>query len=184
MQDYFLKKAIFISKDSIKKIYFEKDIPGLLNYFNKKNITVITPKENEIISGFDKVEKYFQANKAFAENFEVFEEDYNLTANSKDSCIVLAKIRLQNKNKIFDIKTSMIISFYFQVAEGDLLISHFQINLPIKPQNLNKLFFDAEGENLKNSLPEMYHYNYYNSLINNFLSESNIALKSFFMTKI
>lgn len=166
----------------IKAFFVDRDVEGVFRYVNPNHFTWIGPGETEVFTDIDEIRKHFQNYCDVAANaYRPVNEEYILGASSVDSCIVLVKLTVQGVKERQGIQTSLHFTFYFQLVEEKLLVSHYHVNIPVKNPSgrgaavqLLRSDAAAQYEPLKADLQ------YHHELLNNFFDSDHVAMKSFY----
>ncbi len=181
MQHYHQKESIQICKQMIKAFFIDKNVDRVLSYINPKNFTWIGPGENDILTNIDDIKNYFKDHcEIVTEAYKIVSEKYSIGVSSCDSCIVIAEIMFKGIKERQNYRSSLHFSFYVQLVNDKLLISHYHVHIPIK-----KALFDNsmqfminksvknQSELIKMDLP------YQSSLLHNFYDTKHMPMKSF-----
>ena len=138
MQNFYQKEAIQIAKRMIKAFFVAKNVDEVFNYINPKHFTWIGSGENEILTDVDEIRNHFQNYCSIVtEAYKIINEEYLIGADSSDSCIVIAKITFQGIKVRQNFQSALHFSFYFQLIDNKLLVSHYHVNIPIRKLSTN-----------------------------------------------
>ncbi len=180
MQNYYHKEAIQIARKMIKAFFIEKNVDSVLSYVNPDKFTWIGSGENEILTDIDDIRAYFQTHcNTVNRAYKLISEEYKLGGESGDSCVVIAKIKFQGMNDRQNYQSSLHFSFYVQLLDGELKVSHYHVHIPIKRNQFNHAanFMINRDIDSTNELLQM-DLQYQSGLLSRFLN-SSIAMKSF-----
>lgn len=172
MQNYFQHEAIISTKKMIRLFYVRKNVEGALAFFNKKNLTFIGIGEDDTFNSYDDVRKYcYKFVDEVTSSYKIISEDYQVRAESYDSCIVVAKIGFQADETHFNYKFSLHFSFYYQQIDDKILITFAHVHLPEK----------SSGEKFLNGSANKLHVEtkIHRDLLNQFENINHIPAKSF-----
>ncbi|MBR1728212.1 MAG: nuclear transport factor 2 family protein, partial [Selenomonadaceae bacterium] len=179
MKDFFLNEAIQIVKKMIKAFFIDRNLDGVFKFVNKNNFSWIGPEINDVLLNLDDVKNHF---KKFCnitnENFKMINEDYLVKEVSVDSCIVIAKLFFQGKNNQINFQSQLHFSFIFQLFDGQLLVNHYHVHIPIKKSELpNALHLINKNLNQNETL--LMDLDFQNQLLHNYFDVKNTAMKTF-----
>ena len=180
MQNYHQKEAIQNAKRMIKAFFIEKNIDKVFSYINPKNFTWIGPGENEILTNIDDIRKHFQDYcNIVTSAYKIISEEYILGASSSDTCIVIAKIFFKGMKDRQYFRSGLHFSFYFQLIDDKMLVSHYQVNIPIKKPNIDNAAQFMINKNANPDLLIKMDLQYQSSLLKSFFDTKHMAMKSF-----
>lgn len=142
MQNTDLQQAIQIARDMIQAFYVEGDVDKVLSYVNPKNFTWVGGN-GQILNNLDEVRSYFSQNVDLVrQSYQLADEEYSSGGDSGDSCVVIAKIRLESKEQRFLSQFSIHFSFYFQNIDGKILCSSYHVHIPRYDAAVEKFLFE------------------------------------------
>lgn len=181
MNDFYKKEAIRIVKAMLKAFFIEKNVDNVLKYVNPDSFTWIGSGEHELLTDIDDIRRHFQARcEDVASAYKMTGEEFITKNSSVDSCIVIAKIKFQGINERKNYESALHFSFYLQLIDGKLLVSHYHVHIPIKkrPFNYSQYFTINNRTDDSSELIQM-DFQYQDSLLQQFLLNENNAFKSF-----
>lgn len=181
MNDFYKKEAIRIVKSMLKAFFIEKNVDNVLKYVNQDSFTWIGSGEHELLTDIDDIRRHFQARcEDVASAYKMTGEEFITKNSSVDSCIVIAKIKFQGMNERKNYESALHFSFYLQLIDGKLLVSHYHVHIPIKkrPFNYSQYFTMNNRADDSGELIQM-DFQYQDSLLQRFLFNENTAVKSF-----
>ena len=137
----FLNAAINDARKMIKLFFVDKDVDGLIEFLNPEKFTWVGNGVDDILTDIEDVRQTFKARlNIIADKYFIVDEDYMIGGSSKDSCIVIAKITFRTRDAGDVLKTMLHFSFYFQLIDGRLRVSHYHVHNPLKSViNLSQL---------------------------------------------
>ncbi|MBR1858962.1 MAG: winged helix-turn-helix domain-containing protein [Selenomonadaceae bacterium] len=181
MQDYYKKESIKICKNMIKAFFIERKVDKVLNYVNPNNFTWLGPGENDMLTNIDDVRKCFTEHcDIVTAAYKIISEEYSIGASSNDTCIVIAKCRFQGLNERQHYQSFLHFSFYVQLINNKLMVSHYHVHIPVKKQlydNAAQFIINKSAKNA-NELIKM-DLQYQHSLLHNFYDTKHTPMKSF-----
>lgn len=163
----------------IKAFFIDRNLDGVFKFVNKNNFSWIGPEVNDVLLNLDDVKNHF---KKFCnitnENFKMINDEYILSNHTNDSCVVIAKILFQGKNNRNNFQSLLHFSFYFQLIDGQLLVNHYHVHIPIKKSELpNALHLINKNLNQNETL--LMDLEFQMQLLHNYFDVKNTAMKVF-----
>ena len=127
MHKFQLNRAVKIAGEMIKAFYIKGDVEKVLSYINSNNFTWIGGSVDQILTNIEDVRKFFyRFVDVIRESLDFLSEDYQVVASSEDSCIIVAKIILKDKQHSNQVK--LFFSFYFQIVDKKILCSSYHVH--------------------------------------------------------
>ena len=181
MQNFYLKESINICQRMIKAFFIGKNVDEVISYINPNSFTWIGPGENEIITNIDDLRHFFQKHCESATTaYKIISEKYTIGASSYDTCIVIAMLIFQGINERQNYQSSLNFSFYVQLIDNKLLVSHYHVHIPVKEQlyeNAAQFIMNKSARNSEELLKMDLQYQH--SLLHNFYDTKHTPMKSF-----
>lgn len=181
MNDFYKKEAIRIVKSMLKAFFVEKNIDNVLKYVNHDSFTWIGSGEHEFLTDIDDIRKHFQARcYEVASAYKMISEEFMIKNSSVDSCIVIAKVRFQGMNERKNYESVLHFSFYLQLINDNLLVSHYHVHIPIKRRLFDYSQYFMLNDRAENSsdLIQM-DFQYQDSFLQKVFFNEHMAFKSF-----
>ena len=181
MNNFYKKEAVQIVKSMLKAFFIEKNVDNVLRYVNPDNFTWIGSGEHELLTDIDDIRRHFQARcDEVASAYKITSEEFITKNSSVDSCIVIAKIKFQGIDERKNYESTLHFSFYLQLIDDKLLVSHYHVHIPLKkrPFNYSQYFTINNHENNSGELIQM-DFQHQDRLLQQFFFNENTAVKSF-----
>ena len=180
MRDFYERQAIIIVKQMVHAFYIEKDVDKVLSFTNPEKFTWIGSGESLVMTDFDEIKNFFKSKcSVVTENYKIVGEDYFISASSMDSCVVFAKIKFKGTGSRQSYFPNLHFTFYLQIIDGRLLVSHYHVHSPVKNAQLQS----AKSIFVTNNFISPVDLMYTNEVLHNFFNATDIALKCFFYEK-
>ena len=177
MREFYERQAIVIVKQMIQAFYVEKDVDKVLSFTNPEKFTWIGSGESLVLTDFDEIRNFFKSKcGVITENYKIVDEDYFISASSADSCVVFAKISFRGTGARENYFPKLHFSFYLQIIDGELLVSHYHVHQPIKNVQIQAAQSMLAMDNFIGPVDLAYT----NEILYNFFNATGIALKCFF----
>lgn len=181
MNDFYKKEAIRIVKSMLKAFFIEKNVDNVLKYVNPDSFTWIGSGEHELLTDIDDIRRYFQARCAdVASAYKMISDEFIIKNSSVDSCIVIAKIKFQGMSERKNYESALHFSFYLQLIDDKLLVSHYHVHIPIKRRPLDYSQYFMMNSSTDLSEPIQMDFQFQDELIHRFIFNEQTAMKSFF----
>ncbi|MBR1419472.1 MAG: nuclear transport factor 2 family protein [Selenomonadaceae bacterium] len=127
MHKFQLNRAVKIAGEMIKAFYIKGDVEKVLSYINSNNFTWIGGSVDQILTNIEDVRKFFyRFVDVIRESLDFLSEDYQVVASSEDSCVIVSKIILRDKQHSNQVK--LFFSFYFQIVDKKILCSSYHVH--------------------------------------------------------
>ena len=181
MDKHHIDIAIDNARKMIKTFFFDKDVDGLIGFFDPEHFTWVGNGENDILTDIEEVRRYFKLGlKESAHKYTVVEEEYSIGGASKDSCIVIVKLKFQGNDERAHFQSALHFSFYFRQVGERMLVSHYHVHNPLTAASSRQaqfLLIDRKPKSAANLISMDVQLQ--NELLNNFVDVNNVAAKSF-----
>ena len=140
MQKNFSEIAQNFAQEMIKSYYVDKNVDGVLNFLDKNNFSLNNLVDGKNFNSVENFRDYLQNALHLMDSYQLHAENYSVTANSQDSCLVNAKISLLDTRtqKIYNLQ----FYFYFVQAEKILCRHYHVVNSFKAPKKIDEVFLN------------------------------------------
>ena len=140
MQKNFSEIAQNFAQEMIKSYYVDKNVDGVCNFLDKNNFSFSGFTDGKNFNSVENFRDYLQNSLDLVKFYQLRDENYSVTANSADSCIVNAKISLfeSRTQKIYELQ----FYFYFVQAEKILCRHYHVVNSFKAPKKIDEVFLN------------------------------------------
>lgn len=142
MEKNFGEDALNISREMIKSFYVDKNVDGVCDFLDKNNFSFSGFTDGKNFDSVEDFRVYLQNSLDFIKFYKLRDENYSVTSNSSDSCLVNAKISM------LDTRTDKIheFQFYFYFVQAEkILCRHYHVVNSFKiPKKIDEIFFNKD----------------------------------------
>ena len=133
VKQHYIDAAVDAARQMIKTFFVDKNVDGLIEFLNPEKFTWVGNGVDDILTDVEDVRQTFKMRQQIiADKYSIVDEDYMIGGSSNDSCIVIARITFQTSDVSDVLKTMLHFSFYFQLIDGQLRVSHYHVHNPLK----------------------------------------------------
>ena len=143
MTKNFLEIAKNSARKMIKSFYVDKNVDGVCNFLDKNNFSFNGFVDGNNFNSFQNFRDYLQNSLDLVKFYQLRDENYSITANSADSCIVNAKISLfeSRTQKIYEFQ----FYFYFVQTEKILCRHYHAVRSFTEPIKIDEIFLNKNS---------------------------------------
>ena len=174
MTEHQIKESVAIVRTMIRSFFIYKNVDVVLSNLNKNSFSWIGNDEDQIFVGIDELEKCLREDRDIvSDSYKLIDEKYSVVASSNDSCVVVAKIFFEGLNQRQGFKFPLHFTFYLQLIDDELKVSHYHASNPLKKEVLNSSNFFVTNNQL------VADFQFQHMLMNNFFDSDHTPMKSF-----
>lgn len=141
------EKVLIITRRLIYAFYVDKDINTIISYLNPNDFIYTCANTNQTVIGVHNMREFLRRSLSYIDGYKIIKENYQFCSSSIDSCLISADIETQAEKYNIPYFASVKVLFQFKLIKEKLLVSYYQVTLPLKRLAQENFFFFADKQN-------------------------------------
>ena len=124
----------------IYAFYVDRDIDLIISYLNPNDFIYTCANTNQTVVGAHNMREFLRNSLNYLDGYKIIKENYQFCSSSIDSCLISADIETQALKYNIPYFTNIKVLFQFKLVDEKLLVSFYQVTIPLKGSNSENFF--------------------------------------------
>ena len=168
------EKVLIIARRLVYAFYVDRDIDTIISYLNPKDFMYTCANTNQTIIGAENMRDFLRRSLHYLDGYKIIKENYQFCSSSIDSCLISADLETQAVKYNLPYITSIKVLFQFKLVEEKLLVSYYQVLIPLKNSTSeDEVFLPTNKMPVEMHIDRQYHY----TMLENLMAGNSASIK-------